>query len=102
MHFTGAEKFHAQTSWGDRRDQSKGEVSSNYRSDMHPCSATDHHSGVWLRMEIMQNHWRILGGDCMSYQFRADAPIYTHRSQYKSDDEAEIVMCAQKCQVSAW
>jgi hypothetical protein len=36
------------------------------------------------------------------YQFRADAPAYSHLPQYKADnDEAGIVMWAQNCQVSA-
>jgi len=36
------------------------------------------------------------------YQFRADAPTYSHPSQYQADnDEAGTVMWAQKCQVSA-
>jgi len=41
----GAEKLHAQTLWGERRDQSIYLLSSNYMSDMCPCSALDHHSG---------------------------------------------------------
>jgi hypothetical protein len=39
------EKLHAQTVWGDRRDHNKDLLSSNYMLDMHPCSATDHHTG---------------------------------------------------------
>jgi hypothetical protein len=51
----------------------------------------------------MQNHWCVLKKSCMPYQCRADAPIYSHRPQYQSNNnEAKIVMCTQKCQVSAW
>jgi hypothetical protein len=36
------------------------------------------------------------------YQFRADAPAYSHLPQYKAEnDKAWIVMWAQKCRVSA-
>jgi hypothetical protein len=38
---------------------------------------------------------------CICYQFRADAPMYGHRPQYKASyDKAEIVMHAQNCQAS--
>jgi len=40
----GCRKLHAQTLWGDRRDQNKNLFSSNCMSDMCPCSVTDHQS----------------------------------------------------------
>jgi hypothetical protein len=39
------EKLHAQTSWGDKREQNKDLLSSNYMSNMNLCSAMDHRSG---------------------------------------------------------
>jgi hypothetical protein len=45
IYILAVEKFHAQTSWGDRRDWNKDLLSSNYKSEVCPCSATDHQSG---------------------------------------------------------
>ena len=44
-HIQSAEKLHAQTSWGDRRDQMEDLLSRNWMSDTRLCSATDCPSG---------------------------------------------------------
>ena len=57
---------------------------------------------VSLRLDIKQKHWSILRKSCISYQCRADSQTYGHRSRDTSDkDEAEIDVCARKCQVAA-
>jgi hypothetical protein len=49
---------------------------------------------VWLRVEIKQNHWSILGGErdgkkrCISYQFREDVQGYGHQPRYTTDNDA--------------
>jgi len=46
---------------------------------------------VWLRLEIKQNHLRILKRSCISYQF-------TVMYECMADDEViENEVCAQKC-----
>jgi hypothetical protein len=40
-----AEELNAETWSGDRRARNKYLFSSNYMSDIHPCSATDDNSG---------------------------------------------------------
>jgi hypothetical protein len=54
-----AEKLHAQTSWGDGRDQNKDLLLSNYVLDM--CSAMDHQSGSdqgWKSSSTTEVFWR--------------------------------------------
>lgn len=53
-------------------------------------------------MEIKQNHWSILKKSWISYQFIADALMYSHWPEYKADGKAEFILYAQTCQVSAW
>jgi hypothetical protein len=53
-------------------------------------------------VEIKQNHWSILKKSWISSEFRADALMYSHQPEYKGDDKAEFILCAQTCQVSAW
>ena len=56
-----AENLHAQTSWGDRKDQSKDLLTINSMSDICPCSATDHQSGsneVWKSSKATELFWK--------------------------------------------
>ena len=46
-------------------------------------------------LEITQNHWSILKKSWISYQFIADALMYSHWPEYKADAKAEFVLCAR-------
>ena len=99
----GVVKLHAQVPRGEKGDQNKYLLSSNYMSEMRPCSATDRQIKVWLSLEIKQNHWGVQKKSCISFQFRADVQTYGHRPQYTPDNSAaETDVCTQKCQVAAW
>jgi len=74
---TGVGKYHAQTSWGDRRGQHRFIVKQLYVTHV---SLQWHGPSqwVWLRFEIKQNYFSILKKSCILDQFRTDVETYGH------------------------
>jgi hypothetical protein len=87
-------KPHAQTLWGDGEPKERFIVKEMYVRD----AALQRYGlsiRVWLRLDIKQNSWSVLGGgSCISYQFRENAQTYSHQPQYTADnDAAKTDMC---------